>query len=243
MRLWQTKGMVRSMTRSRVWDFLLGASFVVAVASGVVYTAQRTDAATASVTYTFSSGQKIVASQINTNFNDILGALNGNLNTDNFLDGGIATADLGTAVVTTAKINNQAVTTAKLASANVVESNFSPYGTGQDQNCVVASATITVAADRPVLIMVTDRTGTGNVSDYGESSGAWEVQASFRRNAATQSTVATAGTSSLRSCSSFFQYVDRPGAGTHSYTFLNTLCPTTQSVSKFRNCKLQLQEL
>ncbi len=254
MRLWQTRYMRIN------WDFCLGALAVVAIMAGAVYTATPGDAATASVTYTFSSGQKIVASQMNQNFNDILGAINGNLNTDNISDGGIATADLASSVVTTVKLANDSVTSAKiidasvatadiaqhavsaskLAQANIVTADVTPFGAGQDQNCVVASASITLAVDRPVLIMFANKTG---VSDYGNSSGSWEVQTSFRLAGATQSTVEAAGSNSLNSCASYFHYIDQPGVGTHAYTFLNTLCPSIQTTSQFRNCKLILEEL
>jgi hypothetical protein len=233
------------------WSFIFGALFVIGLLFGADYGSRPLQAATASVTYSFSAGQKIVASQVNQNFNDILGALNGNLNTDNILDGGIATADLGAASVTNPKIAPLAVATgniaqyavdySKLASANVVQSIFSPFGTGQDQSGIIASATIVLTDDRPVLVFVTNTATSGSVvSDYGNSGASWEVQTGIRRDGATKSVVEAAGSSSLMPCSSYFSWIDRPGVGTHTYSLMNIIPGTT---SQFRNCTLQLQEL
>lgn len=244
MKLWQTIVMKIN------WDFWLGASFVISLIFGALYISKPLGAATASVTYSFSPGTKIVASQVNQNFNDILGALNGNLNTDNILDGGIATQDLADQIITNAKIVPLTIATgslaqhsvdySKLASANVVESQFSPFGTGQDQSGIIASATIVLSDDRPVLVFVTNNATGSVVSDYGNSIAGWEIQTGIRRDGATKSVVEAAGSSSLQPCSSYFHWIDRPGIGTHVYSLMNIIPGTT---SQFRNCRLQLQEL
>lgn len=246
MMLWQT----RYMTRIR--DFILGAAFIVGVIVSAVYSARSTDAATASVTYSFSAGQKIVASQVNTNFNDLISTLNGNLNTDNFLDGGIATADLGSSVVTTAKINDSAVTTAKindaavtaakLASANIVTADAAPFGTGQIDG-IVASASITTSAGRPIRISFGNVNNPLTSSWFGNNSGSGEIQTSFRINGSTQSTVVAAfnSTAFVLPCSSFFNEIHTPGVGTHRFDFIVAF--SAGQKSNFTNCKIQLQEL
>jgi len=257
--MWQTNNMRRYV------DFLVGALFIIGVITGAVYTAKKTDAATASVTYVFSSGQKIVASQVNTNYNDILGAINGNLNTDNILDGGIATADLASDAVTTAKLADSSVTSAKildatiatadiathaissakLAQANIVYANFSPIGAGQDQGGVLASASITLVADRPVEVSVTNAEITSEISYIGSIVLAVDLQEAIRVNGATESgvLVVSAGAMAIP-CSSLINKVFSPGVGTHTFEIFQNFAGATPDANlHIHNCKLQLREL
>lgn len=67
-----------------------------------------------SIPYSFSAGQKIVASQMNSNFNAIVGVVNGNIASDNIAVGGIATSSITSGAITNTKIANDAVTTSKI---------------------------------------------------------------------------------------------------------------------------------
>lgn len=76
------------------------------------------NAGTISRLYDFQPGTKAEADKVDAEFDNIIGTVNGNIDSTNILDGSIATADLGSSVVTTVKINNNAVTLVKLASGN-----------------------------------------------------------------------------------------------------------------------------
>ena len=125
-------------------------------------------AITATVTNTFSAGQKIVASQINTNYNDILSAINGQLASDNILAGGIATSNLADLLITTGKIATSGVTTAKIADANVTNaklatlnyasSTYVKYTNTGITATPISSKTIT-SVGRPVMVRLVNSQG------------------------------------------------------------------------------------
>lgn len=64
---------------------------------------------------TFEPHTKIEADQVNAEFDNILNAINGNLETDNFLPGSIATASLATGAVTSDKVANNTLTVDQIA--------------------------------------------------------------------------------------------------------------------------------
>lgn len=73
-------------------------------------------AGTVSRLYDFEPGTKAEADKVDAEFDNIISTLNGNINSANILDGGIATADLGTNSVTGVKIVDGAITRSKVAS-------------------------------------------------------------------------------------------------------------------------------
>lgn len=68
------------------------------------------------VTYSFTSGTTITASEVNTNFSDLISWISGgNIDSTHIAAGGVDAAELATSAVTTAKIAADAVTNAKIA--------------------------------------------------------------------------------------------------------------------------------
>lgn len=72
-------------------------------------------AGTVSRLYDFEPNTKAEADKVDAEFDNIISTINGNINSDNILDGGVATADLASNSVTNAKLNNDAVTITKMA--------------------------------------------------------------------------------------------------------------------------------
>jgi hypothetical protein len=255
MRLWQT----RTMTKIR--DYLVGAAFVVAIIFSAVYSAKDSDAATASVTYAFSAGQKIVASQVNQNFNDILGAINGNLNTDNILDGGIATADLASNAVSNAKIADDSVTSAKILDGTIATADIATHAVSKiklaQQNIASSSSTtgsFTIGASgsivsfasasittvgRPVHVMLHGDGGSAS-SLISEGAGG-QLAVRIEENFATKDIViieAGAGGGVSVPCSSI-HWVGQPAAGTYEYILRASSAVGAAAIT---NCRLKVWE-
>lgn len=82
------------------------------------------------VTYSFSTGTVIEASQMNTNFNDV----------KTFVDALATGVNIDAGAITTAKIANSAVETAKIADGAVTASKLAPGvggGNGDDDQIVL----------------------------------------------------------------------------------------------------------
>ncbi len=86
---------MRSITKLGLITISLAAAFAINI-----------DAALISRTYTYTSGNTIVANENNTNENTLYTEINGNLNSANILDGGVTTADLADNSVTAAKLES-----------------------------------------------------------------------------------------------------------------------------------------
>lgn len=218
------------------------------------------NAATASVTYTFSSGQKIVASQINQNYNDILGAINGNLNSDNLLDGGVATADLASSAVTTAKIADSNVTTAKIADSGVTQiklgaANYTlATGSGVAAS-FAATGSVTLftpvitKVSRPIVVSIEPAPySVGSRANLQRVAGGAGSTAEFflEVNGATKTSVLVGGGSSADTlivpCSGLLHYTDVEGsAGDRVYT-LKALALGADNWT-MRDCRLVVREL
>lgn len=85
---------------------------------------QQASATIASVTNVFSAGQKIVASQLNQNNNDILNVINGNLDSTNIAPGGVASTSIAAGAVTAGKLGTAAVVNANIADATITNAKF-----------------------------------------------------------------------------------------------------------------------
>tara|TARA_R110000868_G_scaffold242882_7_gene498506 strand:- start:630 stop:1481 length:852 start_codon:yes stop_codon:yes gene_type:complete len=93
----------------------------------------------------FAAGQRIVASQVNSNFTAVNSVVNGNIASDNIVAGGIVAGNLSTDSVTTAKILALNVTTAKLAAGSVTNAKLEDLGITSDKIAVSGVATANIA--------------------------------------------------------------------------------------------------
>lgn len=99
-------------------------------------------AAQVGIPYQFSSGQKIVASEVNANFNTLSNVINGNIASDNIVNGGIITADISDSAIDTSKIANLSVTTPKLAVQSVTHEKLASESV---TTASIATAAVTTA--------------------------------------------------------------------------------------------------
>lgn len=90
----------------------------------LAFLATSSHAGTISRLYDFEPNTKAEADKVDAEFDNIIDTVNGNLDSENFLDGGIATADLGSNVVIAAKINDGAVIAGKLGTSAVATANI-----------------------------------------------------------------------------------------------------------------------
>ena len=198
----------------------------------------RAEAVTATVTHTFSAGQKIVASQINTNYSDILTAINGQLNNANILDGGISTADLAAGLVTNAKLNT-------LNYASSTGTNYSNVGITATP---IASKTITDVG-RPVLVQTVNTQGSACIGSSGSSflSGAkadasGELNIELLINSATHTSTFVNVSNAYVPCSSLLNYV-YTGTSTGTVTYLLRGYSNAGHTINVCNCALFVREL
>ncbi len=216
---------------------------------------------------TFEPHTKIESEDVNAEFDNILNAINGNLETENFLTGSVATASLatgsvtsekisdgaviagklGTSAVATANIASYAVTPSKMASANMVES----IGTGAllfSGTSVGQAATVNITTfGRPILAEMVSANQSVNCSGLFSSTASYvmtagaELSWDWQLDGATNNTAVFGGGSdtTIGACDSI-RHVFRVPAGTYQIklNFLNV--GTTGRVC---NCKLFVQEL
>lgn len=88
------------------------------------------EAGTISRLYDFEPGTKAEADKVDAEFDNIIATVNGNLDSDNFADGAIATADIAASAVIASKIAAGAVTLPKLATGTAVTTWLHDYRKG-----------------------------------------------------------------------------------------------------------------
>lgn len=206
----------------------------------------------------FEAGTPIVADDLNAEFDNIIDALDGNLNVENFVSLAIATQNIATASVTTDKINNGAVTRNKLDS--VGQSISSSSGTLDFASEVEAaitnlSATVTTHG-RPVWVGLQSAGGLsapGRITyrSNGVAATGSAAFVSFRRAGATVNqafvgardiTAPTNDTNISLPCSSFW-FLDTPASGSQAYTAHARTATADGGFLTVENCKLVIFEL
>jgi len=197
--------------------------------------------------YTFQSGTKIQSDQINSELNNIVSAINGNLDgASNISNLSIATGNIASFSVTISKmgqLGQQITNSPPVASNNTVTLALVPN----------LSANITVD-HRPVWVgLQPSGAGPGRVSYTHGGGGATSNSAiiTFQRDLATmnQSVIgARSITNSTNSeflslpCSAFW-FMDVPAAGPHNYTAAFQAATADNGVVTVENCKLVVFEL
>lgn len=208
--------------------------------------------------YNFEAGTPIEADQVDAEFDNILSAVNGNLQSDNLAANAVATANLATASVTTAKLQDYSVTQVKLGSKGQQISSSS--GTFQSSSVVESQITNLSGSlavySRPVFVGLQSEGGAsapGGITIRNNGLGATDNAAiiSFRRDSATVNQAMITGRSITNSsddiytvvpCSSFW-FIDVPTSGTHSYAAYYRLATGDSGIVSVVNCKLVLFEL
>lgn len=206
----------------------------------------------------FEAGTPIVADDLNAELDNLIDALNGNLNTDNFVSLAIATQNLATASVTTDKINAGAVTRAKLAAVGQsISSSSSVFDTNSEVEVEVTNLSTTlVSTGRPVWVGLQSAGGAsapGRIiyRSNGIAATGSAAFVSFRRAGATVNqafvgardiTAPTNDTNISVPCSTFW-FLDVPASGSQAYTTHARTATGDNGFLTVENCKLVVFEL
>ncbi len=206
------------------------------------------NAVTVSRLYDFEPDTKAEADQVDAELDNIISALNGNLNTDNILAGGVATSDIATASVTHVKMGplGQQVS----SSSDIVYRASNTAGLVPNM-----TANITVYG-RPVWVGLQPADGASNpglISYRNNGNDATPDTAfiSFQRDTSTvnQSGMTARNISSPSNnlylslpCSAFW-FLDDPGVGPHNYTASFRNASGDSGIVTVQNCKLVVFEL
>jgi len=217
--------------------------------------AASSEAVVVSRQYDFEADTPIIADQLNSELDNILSALNGNLNgTDNIVQNAISTGNIATAAVTTAKIASGNVTKVKLAALGQATSNSSltRYLSSEQEVQVDTLTASLTPTGRPVWVGLQSIAGVqGRVLVQHNGGGATDNSAfvNFRRDGATANMVAVgvrqtaAGAISNYPCSAFW-FMDTPDGGvSHAYTVWARVATSDSGIVRIENCKLVLFEL
>lgn len=215
-------------------------------------------AGTVSRLYDFEPGDVIRSSEVDAEFDNILSTLNGNINTVNILDGGVATADIGTAAVTDSKIASlpwatgniatHAISKQKMAVVNVTEAtnDTGDFSFAATSSAVTLTHVVITTLGRPVMIAFDGNgSGSGNwnlgAQDVSTIVSNDEFGVFLERNSATRDLVLIVGSGVGIPCSSL-RWIDQPAAGEYIYT-IKVRSNTTSGSDYIRNCKLKAWEL
>lgn len=220
----------------RLWFTLL--ALILAQAANAVVVSRITD---------FEAGTVIEAEDVDDEFDNILSAINGNLNgTDNIVTAGIATANLATASVTRIKMG-------PLEQATSNSSLTSYFSSSTEVAIDGLSASITPAA-RPIWVGLQSIPGTqGRILVQHNGGGATDNASyiNFLRDGATANMAAIgmrqsgAQTNYLSvPCSSFWFMDVNAGTGTsRTYTVRARIATLDSGMVRVENCQLVLFEL
>lgn len=197
--------------------------------------------------YVFEADTPAQADQVNAEFDNILSAINGNLDgATNLSQNAIATGNIATA----------AVTISKMAALGQQISSPPPSASSSSQNLsLVPNLTANITVDhRPVWVgLQPSGSGPGSVSYLHGGGGATGNSAfiTFQRDQATANQTAigarnlTSPTNSVLEnlpCSAFW-FLDVPGAGPHNYTAAFQTATGDNGIVTVQNCKLAVFEL
>ncbi len=197
--------------------------------------------------YDFEPDTPAEADKINSEFDNIISALNGNLNgTDNISAGGIATANLATASVTQAKLGPKGQQISSSSGVSQRSSTLEALVPNMVANLTVVS--------RPVWVgLQADGVGPGRVSYRHNGGGATDNSAfiSFQRDVATANQAAIGARSITGSTDDIFQqlpcsafwFIDVPSAGPHNYAAAFRTATSDSGIITVENCKLVVFEL
>ena len=208
-------------------------------------------AGTVSRLYDFEPDTPAEADKVDAEFDNIISTLNGNINSANILDGGIATADLATASVTHAKM---------AALGHQISSSSGNAYRNSDIEAAVSNLTANITVvSRPVWVGLQPAGGTsapGRVLYRHSGRGATDNAAiiSFKRvgsvgTAATvnQAYVGVRETGSTEQIANYpcgdFWFLDDPGAGPFNYTTFFRVATGDSGMLSVENCKLVVFEL
>ncbi len=204
-------------------------------------------ATTVSRLYTFEADTPAEADQINAELDNIISAINGNLDgTDNIPQNGISTGNIASASVTKAKLGPLGQ---QISSAPPTASSNSTVLAN------VPNLTANITVDhRPVWVgLQPSGAGPGRVSYMHGGGGATSNSGiiTFNRDFATMNQTAigarniTAPTNSVfvsLPCSAFW-FLDDPGGGPHNYTAAFQTATNDSGMITVENCKLAVFEL
>lgn len=188
----------------------------------------------ATVTNTFLAGQKIVASQVNRNFTDVLNAINGQLDNTNILSsvltGGVS-GNIATQTITNLNIASNTITFDRLSPRIfnlVASSSFATVNvTGDGGLHEIATSTITTTGRAVIIGMIPptnarDFNGSGeittnssqNLVDYVVTEDGTRIAVGSLANA-----LGDGDTFTVHACSSILTF-SNPTAGSHTYKIL-----------------------
>lgn len=206
----------------------------------------------------FEAGTPAEAEEVDAELDNILAAINGNLDGANITNGSIATNDLATASVTTAKINDGAVTRTKLeAVGQQISSSSGTFHLASNVEAAVTNLTASLTTSgRPVWVGLQSAGGVsapGSVRYRNNGGSATDNAAhlSFRRASATINQVELTGRNITNStndvllvlpCSDFW-FLDTPSSGTLSYEVYARTATGDDGMITVQNCKLVVFEL
>lgn len=122
--------------------------------------------------YSFSAGTTIVASQVNSDFDQLFNEIGGNLGAANLLSDAITTPKIVDLAVTTAKINNLAVTTGKI-SPSAIDSTL--LATDAVTTTALQNTSVTNAKLASGAVTAAKVTGDGNSEHYLDGTSTWSV--------------------------------------------------------------------
>lgn len=212
------------------------------------------DAVVVSRLYNFEADTPAQADQVDAELDNIISAINGNLDSSNLAQNAVATGNIASAAVTTAKIASGSVTKVKLAALGQATSNSSLsrfVNTSTEIQIENLVAAITPSG-RPVWIGLQSVPNlNGRILYQHAGLGATDNAAvvSFHRDGATRNVAlfgarqTAAGDIISQPCSSFW-FIDVPDAGeVHSYTVFSRVATGDSGMVRFENCQLILFEM
>lgn len=198
--------------------------------------------------YDFEPDTPAEAEQVNAELDNIISALNGNLESDNLAQNAVATGNIATAAVTQVKLGAKGQQIS--SSSDTVQRSSTTEGLVPNM-----TANITVIS-RPVWVGLQSAGGTsapGRVTYRHNGGGATDNAAyiSFQRDVATanQSGIGvrsiTSSTDDIFAsypCSAFW-FIDVPTPGAHNYTAAYRIATADSGIISVENCKLVVFEL
>lgn len=210
-------------------------------------------AGTVSRLYNFEADTPAEADKVDEELDNIISEINGNLSSANFLDGGIATADIASYSVTKAKMGP--------LGHQISSSSAFVERSSQLEAAIQNMTTNLTVVSRPVFVglMAEDGAAAPGQISYRNGAGGGFVATdnaayiTFQRDQATKNMMAINArvVSELVSshnvtialpCSAFW-FIDTPDPGPHNYTAFFRTATNNNGIIQVENCKLVVFEL
>lgn len=201
----------------------------------------------------FEPHTKLLAEDLNDEFDNIISAINGNLGPENFAGGAVASSNIVDGAVVTSKLADGAVTIEKLASITPEVSSSASFSTDSTTYVNVTNLSTTITSTgRPIWVGLIwgDAIWTPELGEIAVTSSSYSATGyvNFHISNATRNVVIIGGSGHLDSANfgarypcATAQFIDFQPAGT--YTYQVRVKADDDETIYVTNCKLQAFEL